>query len=72
MSKVVIFPENNKDLKKLPLMLTVTQSAIIANTSDRYIRKLCESGEIPSVKLGREWRVKRDEFLEFLGLKIDD
>ena len=61
-------PTEAKDLKTLPLMLDVETARQVPGCSDRYMRTLCESGQVRAVKLGRVWRVNRDRRAEVCGL----
>lgn len=54
-----------KELKKvMPPLITVRQAAAMGIACDRKIRKMCAEGTIPSVKVGSDWRIRRDEFFE--------
>lgn len=68
MCEHIAIPTEAEDLKTLPLMLTIETAKNIPGCSDRYMRTLCESGQVRAVKLGRVWRVNRDSLLEFCGL----
>ena len=38
-------------------MLTVKEAAQLLKTTGQQIRKMIQSGELPAVKVGREWRI---------------
>lgn len=59
---------NRSELQMLPLLIDVRTASAIANVSDRYIRELCEKGVVRAKRLGKAWRIDRDNFLEYLGL----
>lgn len=68
MCEHITIPTEAKDLKTLPLMLDVETARQVPGCSDRYMRTLCESGQVRAVKMGRVWRVNRDSLLAFCGL----
>jgi excisionase family DNA binding protein len=51
---------------ELPEWLTVGEVARIARISRRHAYALVESGQIPSVRLGRAIRIPRAKLLELL------
>lgn len=59
---------DRSELQMLPLFIRVKTAGEIANVSDRYVRELCSQEVVRSKKFGREWRVDRDSWLEYLGL----
>ena len=36
-------------------------------TSRQQIRRMIQNGELPAVKVGREWRISRNALLDYLG-----
>ncbi len=57
------------DYAALPDLLRVDEAAAIARCSRQYISRLCMSGRIPAIKVARSWRIRKDAFLEYLGIK---
>ena len=58
-----------KDLNswgQLPLALNVRQAAALLNVTERTITRLCVAGQLPAARVGRAWRLDRDELREFL------
>lgn len=50
------------DPNEMPPLMTVGQAASILNgMPERTVRKFCETGAIYAVKIGRQWRVNRDD-----------
>ena len=45
---------------------SVKETAAILKTSRQQVRKMIQSEELPSVKVGREWRITSDALQEFL------
>lgn len=59
---------SHAELMALPALISVAQAAEVAGVSSRHMLRLCERGEVPSVRLGRVVRVRTAELLECLGL----
>lgn len=56
----VVFPRPDPD--DMPPLMTIRQAArILGNMPERTVRLLCEAGTIYAVKIGRQWRVNRDD-----------
>ena len=47
------------DTENLPIM-TISQVAEYLGLHELTVRRLAREGELPALKLGRQWRVKRD------------
>lgn len=54
--------------ENLPVMLSCTQAAQVANVSKKHVRNLLAKGELKGVRLGTAWRIPRDAFLQSVGL----
>lgn len=50
-----------------PEILTVQETAQLLKTSRQQVRKMIQNGELPAVKVGREWRIQ----LEILKAVLD-
>ena len=48
-------------------ILTVKEAAALLKTSRQQIRRMFQNGELPAVKVGREWRISRNALLDYLG-----
>ena len=46
--------------KKDDVMLTIDEVATYLKLHPLTVRRLARRGDIPAVKIGRQWRVKRD------------
>jgi PTS system nitrogen regulatory IIA component len=44
----------------LPPVMTVAELAKYAGLQELVVRRLARDGTIPALKLGRQWRIKRD------------
>ena len=53
----------------IPVVMGVALVGGVLDTSERYIRKALQSGELPGGKIGREWRIDRDKLREKIGGK---
>ncbi|MDD3413448.1 MAG: helix-turn-helix domain-containing protein [Lachnospiraceae bacterium] len=58
--------EDNKETSKI---MTITEVAEYLKISEVTTYKLVQSGSLPSFKIGRSWRVKMDDLLEFIERK---
>ena len=47
-------------------ILTVKEVASLLKTSRQQVRKMIQIGDLPAVKIGREWRIRADVLDEFL------
>ena len=47
-------------------LLTVQETARMLKTTRQQIRKMIQSGELPAVKVGREWRIPAESIRMFL------
>ena len=63
MSKLKFFT----DWKDVPLLLDIAALSILIGKSYESTRLLVAAGEIPAVKFGTEWRIKKSEIMKYLG-----
>ena len=47
-------------------VLTVKEAASLLKTSRQQIRRMIQAGELPAVKVGREWRILRESISSLL------
>jgi len=52
-------------------ILTVKEVACLLKTTGQQVRKMIASGELPAVKVGREWRITMERLVEFLDEYIN-
>ncbi len=63
---------NNNETPKVkskfdyPEIMTISQVAEYFQISEMTTYKLVQEGSIPGFKLGRNWRIKRDDLDEFI------
>lgn len=48
-------------------ILTVKEAAALLKTSRQQIRRMIQNGELPAIKVGREWRISKNALLDYLG-----
>lgn len=58
-------------LEGLPYLLTLEMVAGLTGFNYETIKKYCQKGIIKARKIGREWRISQDDFLEMGLCKID-
>lgn len=58
-------------LEGLPYMLTLEMVAGLTGFIYETVKKYCQKGIIKAHKIGREWRISQDDFLE-MGLGTFD
>ncbi len=46
--------------EELPPIMTIAEVAKYLGLHELTVRRLAREGELPALKLGRQWRVKRD------------
>ena len=51
-------------------LLTVREIAELFQTTRQQVRKMLRNGEIPAVKVGREWRIPQEYLEEFIEENI--
>ena len=49
-------------------ILTVKEAAAQLKTTRQQIRKMIQSGELPAVKVGREWRILEEQIQNLLTM----
>ena len=51
--------------------ITVEEAATTLKVSDRFIQKLCKTGEIKAIKLSKVWRIHLDQFCKQFSITPD-
>lgn len=57
-----------QEVLELPALISVSQASQVVGVSSRHMLRLCERGDVPSVRLGGVVRVRTAELLELVGL----
>ncbi|MFQ5922338.1 MAG: helix-turn-helix domain-containing protein [Anaerolineales bacterium] len=52
-----------------PALITVREIAEQLRVSPRTVYRLCRSGQLPAIKVGKEWRIDRADLEQFLTKK---
>lgn len=47
-------------------LLTVSQAATLAHTSDRSVRRWIAAGQLPAIRIGGTWRVTHTALTDFI------
>lgn len=50
-------------------LLTTEEVAEVLQMHNESVRRKCRSGEIPCIKVGRHWRIKEADLVEWLEEK---
>jgi len=58
-----------KTWNDVPLILDVTQVAVLLNLHPNTVTRLCRTGQLKSHKFGKEWRIAKEAVQEIMGLK---
>ena len=56
------------DWRNVPVLLTVAETARIADVHYNTIYNLVKSGQLKAKKIGREWRISKKDLMGYLGL----
>ena len=59
-------PRQYTDWSRVPLMLTISQAAVLIQITPEHLRTLCRKGIVPAMQLGQEWRIDREVVREML------
>lgn len=54
--------------EQVPLILDLTQIAMLLGLDSETVRRKCVSGEIPAKKIGKFWRAEKNEIRRYMGL----
>lgn len=64
--KVIELPMKRKRVALESLLYTAEQVAQLIGMSDRHVRTMCATEELRAVKIGRVWRIHREDFQAWL------
>ena len=54
---------------ELPTIITVKEAAALARVGQSTIYSMLNAGQLPYIRIGRTFRIRRQDFLRFLGLE---
>lgn len=47
-------------------LLSTKEVAEMLNITSRTVRNLIDTGELPAYKIGRNWRIKKNDLMKFI------
>jgi len=50
----------------LDKLLSTKEVAEMLNITSRTVRNLIDTGELPAYKIGRNWRIKKNDLMKFI------
>lgn len=56
------------DWSDVPLVLTLQQAAKVMGAHRNTIMNMIKDKRLAAVKVGREWRISKDEIMRYLGV----
>lgn len=62
----------DEELLRLPNLLTVREAARALRVSISKMRTMCQFETIPAIKVGRQYRIKREVVFDLLGITFED
>lgn len=54
---------NSGNLTDFPQFVTVPEAAVLLRVDEATVRRHCANGKLPSVKIGGNWRIRREDLL---------
>ena len=74
MAKVYGFYHKNKIIthwSQVPIVMDLAMVSLILDMSNEHIRRMCVKGVIPAHKIGSEWRINKQDLMNYLGVHND-
>ena len=56
----------------LPLVLTTKQAAEVLQVHIKTVEAMCRAGDLPARKVGKAWRIRREDLRAYLSGTIGD
>lgn len=53
--------------REIPVYLNTAEAAALIRMSRDYVARQCDAGNLYGKKVGREWRIHRDELARFMS-----
>lgn len=57
------------DVDELPALMDTEEFGALVGYGRFYVSRMCKSGAIPAIKVGRQWRIPTRRALERLGIE---
>lgn len=61
-------PNEAMEIRLVPDNLSVREVGSMLNVSDNTVRRLCERGQLDSIRIGRMWRIRKSSVMALLGI----
>lgn len=65
MASVTFLPVT--DWKEVPVIFDIPMACRILGKTSESVRRMVTSGELPALKAGNEWRIRKDHIMAYLG-----
>lgn len=56
------------DWDRVPVIVDTAMVCQLLGMSDATVKRLCASGELPARKIGKMWRINRDDLKRYMGV----
>jgi len=57
--------------ERVPVILTSADACVLLGITDETLRKLAKKGEIPGVKIGRDWRFEKEQLMKLFRCETE-
>ena len=64
MPSTVAIGRKEEEMEKLPALMTVQEFAELTRVNPVTIRRNCQQGKLPSIKVGGHWRIVTEKALD--------
>ena len=51
---------------EVPVIFDIPYAAVILGVTSEYLQQLARKDEFPAFKVGREWRIEKEDFRKYL------
>ena len=52
---------------EVPAILTLEQVGVLLDFNEESTRRYCMNGDLPAVKIGKQWRIDKQKLMEMFG-----
>lgn len=53
---------------ELPLLLDIEMACIVLRISEDSVRQMCRNGDLPAIRIGKQWRIDKEKLREKFGM----
>lgn len=64
------FEQEDNPLERFPALLTPLEVMDILGVGKNTVYRLLNSGELPAIRIGRNWRISEDSLRYFMAFEI--